>query len=231
MEFRIIVPHLNDYDQFLIFMEKHQDIQKSYRDVLRFEIWDGGSSAKVQEDIRAHCQKLSWEFHFFSKKESLVKVLKKATETVESRRVMILPVDCLLSENLVRELLTCDKKWLWGGFPKEYPDSQLYFKIYLALLNKILGATGRLVWTNGIFIDSQLARAVSWKNENLLVDWYLSQTLRKEFPFYFGKNKILVSHRKYLKNGVLRQMLTNGLIVLLVSLGFGNESFLKRLYK
>lgn len=231
MSLRIVVPHLNDYDQFLTFIEAHKEIQKENKDHLQFEIWDGGSKPHIQESIKSHCAELSWQAHFPSQRLSLVDVLNGATNQMQSNRIMILPVDCHVSRELIAELLNCSEKWHWGGFPKKYQANSFFFSIYLYVLNNLFARTGRFVWTNGLFFDSSLAQQIQWQNKNLLVDWHLSEQLRKEYPYYLGTHKILVNPRKYLKNGMFRQVFINAIIILFVSLGLNDEDFLKKLYK
>ena len=195
-------------------------------------VCDGGSRQEEVETAKKLCQQAGWSFYPTpNPEEGLAFLLQSAIQKYESQKVLFLPCDCSIDETHIDEILTLSSPWNWGGFPKKYSSSSLFYPVYLFLLNKIIAPRGRLVWTNALFAKRETLLEIQWPEGSFLVDWFLSKELRKIGPHFLGQSLVTVSDRKYQAQGVLKQIFINGFIVFLLFLGVRNKKFLKNLYR
>ena len=126
---------------------------------------------------------------------------------------------------MVREKI--QKGFIGGGFKKSYSPSTWLLKIYNCFLNQFyLAGMHCLVGTNAIFVTRGVLERVSgFPKVAFLEDVILSQCLNREGRIAIIDQPVIVSSRKYFKNGVIRQILRNVRIVL--GYKFFGESYVK----
>lgn len=103
-----------------------------------------------------------------------------------------------------------------GGFKKSYNPSTWLLRAYIYLLNQLyLTRMHCLVGTNAIFVTRAIFERMNGFSEvAFLEDMIFSECLNKEGRVAIIDNPVIVSSRKYFKNGVIRQILRNVRIVL-----------------
>lgn len=106
--------------------------------------------------------------------------------------------------------------FIGGGFKKSYSPSTWLLRVYIYLLNQIyLGKMHCLVGTNAMFVAREVFEKMNGFSEvALLEDMIFSECLNKEGRIAIVDHPVIVSSRKYLKNGVIKQILRNVRIVL-----------------
>ncbi len=116
--------------------------------------------------------------------------------------------------DLVREKMS--HGFIGGGFKKSYNDSTWLLKAYIYLLNQIyLAKMHCLVGTNAIFVTREIfERMKGFSEVAFLEDMIFSECLNKEGGIAIVDQPVIVSSRKYFKNGIINQILRNVRIVL-----------------
>jgi glycosyltransferase involved in cell wall biosynthesis len=149
---------------------------------------------------------------------------------------LVCPIDVFISlENfdLLFKFLIKERP-AYGAFHKKYDDSSFIFKLQAFYLNYWrLGIFKEFVWTNAPFFKSEHLRDILGKEAlpEFLDDLFVSRKLLTgEFRPLVVPLKIVVSSRRYLRRGILKQVFTNFLILIGHALG-KDEASLKRLYK
>lgn len=124
---------------------------------------------------------------------------------------MKLPLNAI---EMVREKI--QKGFIGGGFKKSYSHSTRLLRVYIYLLNQIyLGRMHCLVGTNAIFVTREVFKKMNGFSEvAFLEDMIFSECLNKEGRIAIVDQPVIVSSRKYFKNGVIKQILRNVRIVL-----------------
>lgn len=114
----------------------------------------------------------------------------------------------------VREKI--QKGFIGGGFQKSYTHSTKLLGAYVYLLNQIyLSRMHCLVGTNAIFVARETFEKMKGFSEvAFLEDMMFSECLNKEGRIAIIDRPVIVSSRKYFKNGVIQQILRNARIVL-----------------
>ncbi len=124
---------------------------------------------------------------------------------------MKLPLDAV---EMVRSKI--QQGFIGGGFKKVYNPSTLLLRAYIYLLNQFyLAKMHCLVGTNAIFVTREIFEKMKGFSEvAFLEDMIFSECLNKEGGVAIVDQPVIVSSRKYFKNGVIKQILRNLRIVL-----------------
>jgi glycosyltransferase involved in cell wall biosynthesis len=124
---------------------------------------------------------------------------------------MRLPLNAI---EMVREKV--QKGFVGGGFKKSYNPSSWVLRAYIYLLNQIyLTRMHCLVGTNAIFVTRAIFERMNGFSEvAFLEDMMFSECLKKQGRIAIIDHPVIVSSRKYFKNGAFRQILRNVRIVL-----------------
>jgi len=132
---------------------------------------------------------------------------------------------------LIREKLNTG--YVAGGFCKRYDRSNLVLDIYLAVLNRLYLRRMRcLVGTNAIFVKRQVFEQIKGFPEvPLLEDVIFSDALRKMGKIAAISEPVIVSARKYLENGIIRQVTRNARILLGYKLFHESPVKLREIYQ
>lgn len=106
--------------------------------------------------------------------------------------------------------------YIGGGFRKKYEPANLPLRIYEFFLNTLyLGLMRCLVGTNAIFVRREVFESLDGFPEvPLLEDMIFSDYIRKKGRIAIIEEPVVVSSRRYAKNGTLRQILKNARILL-----------------
>lgn len=119
----------------------------------------------------------------------------------------------------------------WAVFPKAYDRGGL-LRVSASLQNAVIAPIlGVVCWTN-LFVVPSDAFGVHFSRGLFLEDLRANRALRKAFgkPYHF-KSKTLVSSRRYVKRGPLRQMMTNVFIFLQFLVGRYDEDALRGVHE
>jgi len=202
-----------------------------------------------QESRGPSHSKLSWvETQVTSLPEgpSLGRALEvlRARGEVSGDWVVILPVDCHLSADAVREFLEWGRSKRSGEdgqsvvgvyFPKEYTPNTRVLSAYAWVQNKVrLRALKLAVWTNAITVHSDAWEQVPPPRVGFLEDVIWVDQLLARFgrgAIHVMRSPLLVSSRRYYPARVLRRIWINGLIMLLFRLRLRTPAQLKLLYR
>lgn len=124
---------------------------------------------------------------------------------------MKLPLNAI---EMVREKV--QQGFIGGGFKKSYNPSTGLLRAYIYLLNQLyLARMHCLVGTNAIFVTRKIFEKMEGFSEvAFLEDMMFSECLNKEGRIAIVDQPVIVSSRKYFKNGVIKQILRNARIVL-----------------
>ncbi|MGE0267908.1 MAG: glycosyltransferase [Candidatus Omnitrophota bacterium] len=106
--------------------------------------------------------------------------------------------------------------FIGGGFKKSYDHSTWLLKIYIYFLNQVyLAKMHCLVGTNAMFVTRNIFERMNGFSEvALLEDMIFSECLNKQGRVAIVDEPVIVSSRKYFKNGVIKQILRNVRVVL-----------------
>ncbi|MCR4337690.1 MAG: glycosyltransferase [Candidatus Omnitrophica bacterium] len=115
---------------------------------------------------------------------------------------------------MVREKI--QNGFIGGGFKKAYNSSTWLLRLYIYLLNQVyLARMHCLVGTNAMFVTREIFERMNGFSEvALLEDMIFSECLNKQGRIAIIDQPVIVSSRKYFKNGVIKQILRNIRIVL-----------------
>lgn len=145
----------------------------------------------------------------------------------------LLPVDCFIKGDVTRNVY--EKIRSENGdvyvFPKKYTGEN-EMKIYSFFQNMILLKGIRLAaWTNGFVLKNSLVEILEKSNrEVFLVDLELSKQLKKK-KWIVLDEELIVSTRKYKKDGYLKRIFMNGVIVSLWIFKLVSSEKLLQLYR
>ena len=124
---------------------------------------------------------------------------------------MKLPLNAI---EMIREKV--QKGFIGGGFKKSYNPSSWLLRAYIYLLNQFyLKRMHCLVGTNAIFVTRSIfERMKGFSEVAFLEDMIFSECLNKQGGVAIVDEPVIVSSRKYFKNGVIKQILRNIRVVL-----------------
>ncbi len=161
------------------------------------------------------------------------KAFSKGMEVAKGDFSFLLPVDCLILENSLQKVL----EKLHGEsadvyvFPKQYGQKN-GMRIYALLQNIFLLKFFHLAaWTNGFILKKEFYELLERSShEVFLVDLILSRSLRfKKWKVF--EEKMIVSPRRYQKDGMIKRITINGIIVFLWLIRVGNPKRLHKFYR
>jgi len=124
---------------------------------------------------------------------------------------MKLPLSAI---QMVREKV--QKGFVGGGFKKSYNPNSWVLRAYIYLLNQFyLTRMHCLVGTNAIFVTRAIFERMKGFSEVVfLEDMMFSECLKKQGRIAIVDQPVIVSSRKYFRNGVIKQILRNVRVVL-----------------
>ncbi len=133
--------------------------------------------------------------------------------------------------DLIREKLNVG--YIAGGFCKRYDHSNILLNLYVKFLNYFYLRKMRcLVGTNAIFVKHSIFEQVKGFQEvPFLEDVIFSDTVNKLGKVAVINEPVIVSSRKYLKIGSVRQILRNLRIVIGYKIFHENPVKLRKLYQ
>lgn len=152
--------------------------------------------------------------------------------------LMVHPVDCSLGQEGWSELLEWFEvgKGLAAAFPKTYTSRSRVLRIYGGLLNALLlRRLGWWVWTNLPCVRRDVIGPEGLETPGFLEDLLLSDRIRqasraKKFPVRTLASQVLVSSRRYDRDGIAARILLNGWITFLFVSGLASIERLKKMY-
>ncbi len=111
--------------------------------------------------------------------------------------------------HFIRKQLIDD--YIAGGFYKKYHQGHFLLNIYLKFLNVFyLGILKGLVGTNAIFVKRHIFKELKgFAHVPFLEDVMFSDALNKKGKITIIKEPVIVSARKYLKTGTMKQIIRN----------------------
>jgi len=121
-----------------------------------------------------------------------------------------LPVD---SMNTIRTKM--QQGYIGGGFKKKYKPTTILLNTYRFFLNNIyLGFLKNLVGSNAIFIRRDLFTALKgFPQVDFMEDVVFAQTLKKAGRLAVINKPVIVSARRYMTNGALKQIVRNARVI------------------
>jgi len=148
--------------------------------------------------------------------------------------LLFLHLDTILPKNALKVINSTmkEEKFVGGGFLKRY-DAGFFLRITKTILNIRVKLFKRMVGTNAIFVRKSIFNERSF-SEGFLEDVDYSDYLLEKY----SKNAIViipdyisVSSAKYIKNGVIKRVLINGLIMFLYRFKYSEVQELETIYK
>ena len=101
---------------------------------------------------------------------------------------------------------------LGGGFKKRYVPGTAGLRLYALLLNTVYLPCFGLVGTNAIFVRRDVFRSVGGFATGHMEDLSFSRALRRRGRVEILPGPVMVSARRYVRNGITRQILRNALL-------------------
>ncbi len=230
----IIIPVYNEELQLKNKINQLTIWKKSFSNEIEFMIIDSNSSDNSDVYFSILKSEGIAEILYLStkdpKKKSIGLALSEACSAAKADMIMILPIDILISDSHINEVLNLKHNdATWGCFIKRYESKNLLMAIYAYLQNQILTKLLRqAVWTNVFFFNKNLYKKIP--TDGFLEDVLLCDRLKQVSSGQVINNKVTVNIRKYIKDGPLKRIVSNGVIILLYRLGFKNTSALKDFY-
>jgi len=142
-------------------------------------------------------------------------------------------VDMRLPSNAVEQIRSqIQAGFIGGGFHKRYDPETLFLKVYGFCLNRLyFGWMRCMAGTNAIFVKRGVFESQNgFPDVPLLEDLIFSDGLRKKGRLGVIATSVTVSSRRYLKNGIARQILNNGRVLISYRLFNQNLTNLKERY-
>jgi glycosyltransferase involved in cell wall biosynthesis len=234
----IIIPVLNEEKLISNGLSKIKNILKNIPELsenIEVVISDAGSNDQTIEIAQKICQQL--QFTFVTNEINFPSIGKTIVQGLEYARydtVFILPIDCQINKKHIEMICQClhKKGFYYGLFSKKYENNILTMKIYAFMQNffrsKLLT---QFVWTNGLFIQKSVLDDVNIPTDLFMEDVILSDSLRKKYQGLYLDHPITVGSRLYDKNGPIKRILINGIVMIFYRLGIKNKLFLKKIYR
>lgn len=143
-------------------------------------------------------------------------------------------IDTRLPNNvieLVQEKIT--KGFIGGGFKKQYDQINTLLRVYLYFLNNFyLARMHCMVGTNAMFVKRDLFEKLNgFPAVPFLEDMIFSERIKKEGKLAIIDEYVIVSSRRYLQNGIIRQILRNLRIFLGYKIFHESPSKLHEIYQ
>lgn len=224
----ILIPVLNEAAKIPELIEK----LKTYPTTIPIIICDGGSQDDTLHLLQSLKGDLSFEvIHEKLPSPSIMGTLSLGLTTLRSEFVMIHPVD-VDAKFLLKELNPSKFKNYDYIVPyKRYDSSHIILKIQEFLLNNLrLSLKKSFVWTNCPIVKTDLLRKLAIKPAGFLEDVILSDELAKLSTPLVIKTAVVVSSRRYQKDGTLGRFLGNAYIMFLFRFKLASIEKLKKMY-
>lgn len=229
LDFSIIIPVLNEFDKISHLVSK----LKTYPSKYKVFICDGGSTDGTLEYLKSLNKEI--DFELLSQKletPSILATINIALEHVSTKYVMIHPID-VNALNTINQLALDPPHQNNYIIPfKKYDSPHLLLKIQEYLLNNIrVRLMKSFVWTNCPIIKTNMLIPLAKDPVGFLEDVILSDELSKlgKKPDIL-KTPVIVSSRRYVKDGTVSRFLGNIYIMLLFRLKLASIAKLKRIY-
>lgn len=217
----ILIPILNE-EEYLPTLFNNLLGYPDHFDIL---ICDGGST-----DMSLQLIKNSGYPYLHQKLEqpSIFKTISIGLDALTNEFTIIHPVD-LLAKKSLQNLEFSDEDY--GFFFKEYDESHFLLKIQCFFLNNVRSMLFKhFVWTNLFYLKTALLKEIKL-NQPFLEDVLLSEVfIKRDLKRKIHKSLITVSSRRYLRNGILKQMMKNAFIMINYRLRLIDTNTLKSLY-
>ena len=227
-EEKLICNAINNLNELLSELDDHDHH-------IKVLVSDGGSVDKTLE-LAGKCIK-NFNFELLTNKlvkPSIGKTINQGLERIQDGTVLVLPVDCEITLDNLKFIINESQKpeFSYGGFAKRYQHSNALMRLYATSQNFIrTRLSSNFVWTNGIFFKMEVTKVVTISEEGFMEDVIFSDDLKRNFKATYGEMPIIVGSRLYDKDGQLKRILINGLIMLIYRIGFKNKNILKFIYK
>lgn len=163
-------------------------------------------------------------------KKSIGTALSEACQVAAANLILVLPIDILITDMHIKKLLDLQPaENTWGCFTKNYDSASPLMKTYACLQNYFLTTLLQQgVWTNVFFFRRELATRIP--TGGFLEDVLFCDRLKQVSAGHIIDSKVIVSPRKYMKDGFGKRIACNGIIIFLYRCGYKNTSVLKEFY-
>lgn len=229
MKVCLLIPILNERETLQSELHRLLSLQNYCRkNNLEFLISDGGSEDGSLEFLQEN------ELNFVTKnleRPTIARTLLAPKEHIKSEYVLIAPIDCCLQIHHLKLAEKSIQKGQYGGFIKNYDSPTWALKLQASYLNLWrLQIARHFVWTNCPIIPKDLFFSFLKQDNDFLSDVFLARKLKdSDLSFVVFKSSVTCSSRRYHHRGVLKQMVTNFLVLVGERMGVAPQT-LKRLY-
>ncbi len=230
----VIIPVFNEELQLNGKMNLLKEWKNEFSDDLEIIIMDSNSTDNSETYFAQLRSEKIAEVLFLSVKDPLKKsigtALSEACLASKANLIVILPIDILITSIHIKKLLKLKpSEKIWGCFTKSYDSDSPLMKIYAYLQNQFLTILLQQgVWTNVFFFSKELSTRIP--TDGFLEDVLFCDRLKQVSVGHIIDTKVVVSTRKYMKDGHSRRIASNGIIILLYRCGYKNISVLKEFY-
>lgn len=230
----VIIPVFNEEFQLSGKLKLLKEWKKEFSDDLEIIVIDSNSTDNSHTYFAQLKSEKIAEVIYLSVKDPLKKsvgtALSEACQAAKANLIVILPIDILITSFHIEKLLKLPAgERAWGCFTKSYDSGGAVMKIYAYLQNQFLTIyLQQGVWTNVFFFSKELSTRIP--TDGFLEDVLFCDRLKQESAGLIIDTKVVVSTRKYVKDGHSRRIASNGIIILLYRCGYKNISVLKDFY-
>lgn len=230
----IIIPVFNEELQLSSKVSQLSSWKKEFTDDLEILVIDSNST----DNSHIYFANLESEgiakILFLSEKDPLKKsigtALSEACLQTNAKLIAVLPIDIVITNFHINKLFNLQPtEKTWGCFTKSYESSSPLMKLYAYLQNHFLTVLLQQgVWTNVFFFHKSLAYQIP--KDGFLEDVLFCDRLKQVSAGQILDSHVIVSIRKYIKDGVSKRIISNGIIILLYRFGCRNTAVLKEFY-
>ena len=128
--------------------------------------------------------------------------------------LLFLHADLSIAKHSYAHILAAvERGALGGGFKKRYAPESVSLRLYAALLNTIYLPCFGMVGTNAMFVRRDVFQSIGgFATAGQMEDLVFSRALTQRGRIQILPGSVTVSARRYLRNGVVRQILINALL-------------------
>ena len=226
----VIVPVYNESEFIEPFLERLAELNGDAEFIFVDDSSDDSTCASIQnyEARLSGMQLLTINSH-----KGMAPGNNAGAKTATGDVLWFLPADCLPPPNALEliEQTLHNTTAIGGAYFKHYTSGSLFMKCGEFYLNNLrFQRAGNVVSTNGIFLRRETFDKLGGFTEHgFLDDVLLSDRLKKIGRLAVIKQPLIVSSRRYERDGISKRIINNLLIVLLYRLGRSPEQ-LKNLY-
>ncbi|MBX7150232.1 TIGR04283 family arsenosugar biosynthesis glycosyltransferase [bacterium] len=207
MRISAIVPVLNEESVIDSFLQWHMNLNE----IDEWIVVDGGSNDRTLERVDAF-QKQCAKIKLISGEQlrGRAKQMNAGALSANGEVLLFLHVDCKLDRLAPAVLKNAmgHEHLIGGGFYKKYENETVLLKIYRSIMNVLRTQWLRnLVGTNGIFVRKNIFEKIGgYPDTPILEDMLLCDRMKSAGKLAMIKPYIIVSSRRYFKDGVLRRI-------------------------